>query len=135
VYSIMAIVRRTRKQASKVRMKPLGTILLLADHPRDQTAKTLRVAGYQLLTAFSPDHAVALSVNNEVEAAVLDQEHFIVTENWSVAQSLKMINPRICVILVMRGVIVGNALPPGVDAMVPQRDIEALLKVLNRLVY
>jgi hypothetical protein len=55
------------------------------------------------------------------------------TEGWSVAQSLKMIGRSICVILVVRGKIVCNQLPEGVDAMVPESDPQALLVSLKDL--
>src|SRR5438105_4316203 len=48
-------------------------------------------------------HTVAICVNNPVEAVILDQEHFIQTEGWSVAQSLKLIRRNLCVVLVERG--------------------------------
>ena len=113
-------------------MKSQEAILLLADRRQNLTAKALKNAGYRLMTAFTPDQAVAMSVNNNYLAAVLDQEHFIVTENWSVAQSLKMIKPRVRVVLIVRGKIVGRDMPPGIDAMVPEHDPKALLKALKR---
>jgi hypothetical protein len=109
------------------------TVLVLADRRQSQTSRALRTAGYRLMTSFTADHAVALCVNNAVDAVVLDQQHFVVTENWSVAQSLKMIKARMCVVLVVRGRIVGKDLPPGIDAMVPEGNTEGLLKTLERL--
>jgi hypothetical protein len=85
------------------------------------------------MTSFTADHAVALCVNNPVDAVVLDQGHFVVTDNWSVAQSLKMIKARMCVILVVRGKIVGKEMPPGVDAVVADGDVEGLLTTLKQL--
>jgi hypothetical protein len=114
-------------------MGPHDSILLLADRRQNQTAKALKTAGYRLMTAFTPDHAVALCVNNNFLAAVLDQEHFIVTGDWSVAQSIKMIKPSLCVVLVVRGRILGHDLPEGVDAVVPERDTVALLGTLKRI--
>jgi hypothetical protein len=114
-------------------MKPIATILLLADRRQSHTSKALKTAGYRLMTTYTPDHAVALCVNNDIQAVILDQEHFVVTENWSVAQSLKMIKSRICVILVVRGKIVGNQLPPGIDAIAPDGNPQALLSALKRL--
>lgn len=114
-------------------MKSQETVLLLADRRQNQTAKALRSAGYHLMTAFTPDHAVALCVNNDFAAAVLDQEHFIVTDDWSVAQSIKLIKPHVCIILVVRGKILANGLPTGVDAVVPERDTASLLASLKRL--
>jgi hypothetical protein len=72
-------------------------------------------------------------VNNPVDAVILDQEHFIQTEGWSVAQSLKLIRRSLCVILVVRGKIVGSDLPTGVDAVVPDQDAQALLATLKHL--
>ena len=107
------------------------TIVLLADRRHSQTAKALKGSGYRLVTTFTPDHAVAICVNNPVDAVILDQEHFIQTEGWSVAQSLKLIRRNLCVILVVRGKIVGSDLPNGVDAVVPDHDSQALLATLK----
>jgi DNA-binding response OmpR family regulator len=115
-------------------MKPKSaTLLLLADRRSSQTAKTLKNSGYRVMTTFTPDHAVAICVNNPVDAVVLDQEHFVETEGWSVAQSLKMIRSNVCVILVVRGKVVGNKLPMGVDRVVQERDSQTLLASLKNL--
>jgi len=108
-------------------------IVLLADRRHSQTAKALKGLGYGLMTTFTPDHAVAICVNNPVDAVILDQEHFIQTEGWSVAQSLKLIRHSLCVILVVRGKIVGSDLPAGVDAVVPDHDAMALTATLKHL--
>jgi PleD family two-component response regulator len=109
------------------------TIVLLADRRHSQTAKALKSLGYRLVTTFTPDHAVAMCVNNPVDAVILDQEHFIQTEGWSVAQSLKMIRRNLCVLLVVRGKLVGGDLPDGVDAVVPEHDAQALTAKLKQL--
>jgi actin-like ATPase involved in cell morphogenesis len=115
-------------------MKNQGaTVLLLADRRLSHTSKTLKAAGYRLMTTFTPDHAVAICVNNSIDVVVLDQEHFVVTENWSVAQSLKMIKPSTCVILVVRGKIVAGQMPNGIDAIVPEHDGAALLRALKKI--
>lgn len=108
-------------------------MLVVADRRQSQTSRALRAAGYRLMTSFTADHAVALCVNNDVSAVVLDQEHFVVTDNWSVAQSLKMIKARICVILIVRGKIVGRDLPPGVDVIIPEGDTKRLIRKLEEL--
>lgn len=115
-------------------MKNAATVLLLADRRRSQAAKILRDSGYRLLTTFTPDHAVALCVNsNDIRVAVLDQEHFVTTDGWSVAQSLKMVRRNMCVVLVARGKIMGHSLPEGVDAIVIDRDAPALTKAIKKL--
>lgn len=84
------------------------------------------------MMTFTPDHAVAICVNNAVDAVILDQEHFVQTEGWSVAQSIKMIRS-ICVILVVHGKIVGKVNPQGVDAVVQESDPQALLVSLRNM--
>src|SRR5947199_10877913 len=109
------------------------TIVLLADRRNSQTAKTIKGLGYRLMPTSTPDHAVAICVNNPADAVILDQEHFIQTEGWSVAQSLKMIRNNLCVVLVVRGKIVCSDLPAGVDAVVPDQDALALAATLKHL--
>ncbi len=108
------------------------TVLLLADRRNSQIAKALKDSGYRLIMAFTPDHAVAICVNNSVDAVILDQKNFVQTESWSVAQSIKMIR-NICVILVVRDKIMENLLLEGVDAIVPENDPQALLASLKNL--
>jgi len=112
---------------------PSPTIVLLADRRHSQTARALKNSGYHLVTTFTPDHAVAICVNNPVDVVILDQEHFIQTEGWSVARSIKMIRANLCVVLVVRGKIVGSEPPDGVDAVVPDHDTQALLASLKHL--
>jgi hypothetical protein len=114
---------------------PKPTILLLADRRKSRTARRLKNTGYHLVTTFTPDHAVAICVNNsKVSAVVLDQEHFIETEGWSVAKSLKMIRRNLCVVLVVRGRLVAQDLPEGVDAVVTDHNDSGLLEALRNLV-
>jgi len=110
-----------------------ATVLLLADRRSSQTARLLKASGYRVMTTFTPDHAVAICVNNAVNAVILDQQHFVETEGWSVAKSLKMIRNSVCVILVVRGKIIGRNLPAGVDAVVPEHDPPALIGSLKHL--
>jgi response regulator RpfG family c-di-GMP phosphodiesterase len=109
------------------------TILLLVDRRQSRTARILKELGYSIMTTYTPDHAVAICVNNKVDAVVLDQQHYIETEGWSVANSLKMIRTTICVILVVRGKVITPELPDGVDAVVAERDHDGLLRILEKL--
>jgi DNA-binding response OmpR family regulator len=112
-------------------LKP--TILLLVDRRQSHTARMLKSSGYNLITTFTPDHAVAICVNNRVDAVVLDQQHFVETEGWSVAKSLKMIRANVCVILVVRGRLVTDEQPDGVDAIVAEHDDVGLMALLDRI--
>jgi hypothetical protein len=120
--------------ANRVSVKPHSAIvLLLADRRHSQTAKVLKTSGCRLMMTFTPDHAVAICVNNPVDAVILDQAHFVQTEGWSVAQSLKMIRNNVCVVLVVHGKIMGKRMPEGVDAVVPENDPDALIATLKDL--
>lgn len=112
---------------------PKSTILLLVDRRQSRTSRILKDLGYGIMTTYTPDHAVAICVNNKVDAVVLDQQHFIETEGWSVAKSLKMIRATICVILVVRAKVLAPELPEGVDAVVAERDQDGLLRTLEKL--
>ena len=112
---------------------PESTILLLVDRRQSRTSRILKDLGYGIMTTYTPDHAVAICVNNKVNAVVLDQQHFIETEGWSVAKSLKMIRATICVILVVRAKVLAPELPEGVDAVVAERDQDGLLRTLKKL--
>lgn len=109
------------------------TILLLVDRRQSRTARVLKDLGYGIMTTYTPDHAVAICVNNRVDAVVLDQQHFIQTEGWSVANSLKMIRSTICVILMVRGKVLSPHLPDGVDTVLADRDQDGLLRFLDKL--
>jgi response regulator RpfG family c-di-GMP phosphodiesterase len=109
------------------------TILLLVDRRQSRTARVLKDLGYGIMTTYTPDHAVAICVNNRVDAVVLDQQHFIQTEGWSVADSLKMIRATICVVLIVRGKVLTPGLPDGVDAVIAHRDQNGLLRFLEKL--
>jgi DNA-binding response OmpR family regulator len=112
---------------------PSAIIVLLADRKHSQTAKALKDFGYTLMTTYTPDHAVAICVNNPVDMVILDQEHFIQTEGWSVAKSLKMIRQKVCVILIVRGKIIGTEPPEGVDAVVPDHDAQSLIATVKHI--
>lgn len=112
---------------------PTRTVLLLVDRRQSRTARVLKDSGYNVMTTYTPDHAVAICVNNKVDAVVLDQQHFIETEGWSVAKSLKMIRASVCVILVVRGKVVAESLPEGVDAVVRDHNHGELLATMQRV--
>jgi PleD family two-component response regulator len=47
---------------------------------------------YDVLSASTPEQAVAVCLNNNISAVVLDSE-FSTDSGWSAAQTLKMVNP------------------------------------------
>ena len=115
------------------RSKALGTILVLSERRNSSVPNQLRSHGYEVLETFTTDHAVAVCVNNPVGVAVLDQDYFIETDGWSVAQSLKAAKPGICVLLGIRARQISKRLPKGVDAVVSGNDPDAVLAKVQRL--
>ena len=109
------------------------TIVCVVDRRRNTIARALRNAGNVVIESFTTDQAVALCVSNRIDAVVLDQEFFIEIDGWSVAQSLKLVKPGICVLLVTRATPLRKQLPEGVDAMAAQGDPKQILKTLAEL--
>ena len=112
---------------------PQRTVLLLLDRRGSNLIrKRLITAQYDVVETFTTDHAVAVCANNLVDAVILDQDLFIETGGWSVAQSLKAVKAHLCVLLVTNAERVAKKLPKGVDAMI-DHDPEAVLVELSRL--
>lgn len=84
--------------------------------------RALRRAGYAVIETFSPDQAVAIAVANQVLLAVLDQEFFVETDGWSVAQSLKLVRPNLSVVLISRAARLHGGPPQGVDMLLSSRQ-------------
>ena len=69
---------------------------------------------YELLSAISPDQAVAVCLSNHISAVVLDSE-FSNESGWSAVRTLKMVSPQLRVMLLSKN---GNGtVPNGVDAV------------------
>ena len=115
------------------RVKPLATIVLLAQRPKSALRAQLLDNGYEVLETFTTDHAVAVCVNNSVDAVVCDHDYFVETGGWSVARSIKSVRARMCVILAIRGRLLGNQLLQGVDAAVSGDDLSEVVATLKRL--
>lgn len=70
---------------------------------------------YEVLSASTPEQAVAVCVSNYISAVVLDSE-FSTEAGWSAAQSLKMVNPKLSVMLLLN--TADGTVHSGVDAVV-----------------
>jgi hypothetical protein len=71
---------------------------------------------YEAVPATFPEQAVACCVGNHIVAVVMDSEFLTKEkEGWSVARSIKMVNPTLPVLLLEQGH--NNDTPPGVDAV------------------
>ncbi len=109
------------------------TIVCVVDRRRNTVARLLRSAGNVVIESFTTDQAVALCVSNRIDAVVLDQEFFVEIDGWSVAQSLKLVKPGVCVLLVTRATPLRKTLPEGVDAMAAHGNATQILETLRHL--
>src|SRR5690242_12661249 len=90
------------------------TVVCLVDRRRNTLSRGMRKAGFTVVEAFTTDQAVAVCVSRQIDAVVLDQEFFVEVDGWSVAQSIKLVKPSICVVLAARAKLLGKRLPKGV---------------------
>lgn len=114
------------------RTKSSATVLLLSERRTSALKRHLVKSGYEVMETFTTDHAVAVCVNNDILAVVLDQSCFVETDGWSVAQSLKASSKEICILLVMRGRQIKSKMPKGVDAIVSDNDLDEVVAQLER---
>jgi DNA-binding response OmpR family regulator len=85
---------------------------------------------FEVIPASSPEEAVAFCAANEVTAIVLDSE-FITEDGWTIAQSFRMVKPRLPIVLVKSGA--DRQVPPQVDAIASSVDLVlGTLKILLR---
>jgi len=107
-------------------------LLLLKTHSPFLVA-FLQRGGYAISEAHSPDHLVALCLSNPAQAVILDVCELGAVEGWSVAQSIKMVNPSLPVVLLCHGPVpVEVELPTAVDVLASDSDLQGLLTALHR---
>jgi len=109
------------------------TVVCVVDRRRNSLSRAMRSEGITVIETFTTDQAVAMCVSNQIDAVILDQEFFVEIDGWSVAQSLKLVKPRICVLLATRARALNDKLPKGVDAMVAHREIKNILKTVKKM--
>gem|GEM_PF-1167310 len=92
--------RRSLKEYRALSIRKQHRILCVSVSPMNLRAFqcVLRSADYQVVSALSPDQAVAFCVNNAVAAIVLDSE-FLTEQGWSVAQTFKSLCPKVPILL------------------------------------
>jgi DNA-binding response OmpR family regulator len=83
---------------------------------------------YEVFQASTPEQAVAVCVSNHLAAIVLDSD-FVSAGGWSVAQTFRIVNPHLPILLLARGH--NGDLPPGVNAVAPSyADMLSKLQLL-----
>lgn len=110
----------------------MAAIVCLTDRRRSSLTSLLRRDGHHVYSTYTADHAVCLCVQHYVDAVVLDQDLFVETDGWSVAQSIKGVRPTVRVILVTDAVMLSRKRPKCVDVIVNQSDLGALQAAIGR---
>lgn len=109
----------------------MAAVICLTDRRRSDIATLLCREGYHVYSTYTADHAVCLCVQHYVSAVILDQELFVETNGWSIAQSIKGVRPSVCVILMSDARVLGSELPKGVDFVVAKDDHAALVRAIE----
>ena len=110
-------------------------ILILAQSSPNITALLARIkpAALEVTLALTRDSAVALCVGNHFAAVVLDAA-LLRNDDWTVAKSLKLVRPRLPILLLdSRGAGRGAPLPPDIDALASCDDLGDVLLKLDGL--
>lgn len=109
------------------------TVVCLVDRRRNVLCRGLASAGITVVESFTTDQAVAVCVSKHVDAVVLDQEFFVEVDGWSVAQSIKLVKPTICVLLATRAQFLSSRVPRGVDAVHASSDTKGIIAELHKM--
>ena len=108
-------------------------VVCLVDRRRNALCRSLSAAGITVTESFTTDQVVAVCVSKHVDAVVLDQEFFVELDGWSVAQSIKLVKPTICVLLATRAQLLSSRVPRGVDAVRTSSDTEGIIAELHKM--
>lgn len=109
------------------------TVVCLVDRRRNALTRALRRAGFTVVESFTTDQVVAICVNNQIDAVLLDQEFFVEVDGWSVGQSLKLIKANLCVVLASRATHLTSVPPRGVDVVVSHFDLPRVVATVSDL--
>ena len=112
---------------------PSSLILLLASGNYERLETLLEREGYTVIVPSTADQAVAICLHNRIIGAILDETSLEEEDDWSLAQSLKMVAANTPVLLMVGGDIDGlQTLPKGVDCAASSQNPERVLSTLKR---
>ena len=120
----------------KALSKPQNAIILLIVGGRyEGLEQVLRKRGYTVVVPSTADQAVALCLHNPIAATLIDRESLAQENDWSLAQSLKMVAPHTPVLLLVKGrVPKREGIPVGVDWIARDKEPAQVLGALKRFV-
>jgi DNA-binding response OmpR family regulator len=122
----------TKKSLSKPQS---AIILLIVGERYEGLEQVLRKRGYTVVAPSTADQAVALCLHNPIAATLIDRVSLAQEEDWSLAQSLKMVAPQTPILLLIKGrVSKKSGIPVGIDWMVSDKDPAQVLGIIKRFV-
>lgn len=112
---------------------PSSLILLFTSGSHERLESLLEREGFTVVVPSTADQAVAICLHNRVIAAILDQTSLEEADDWTLAQSLKMVSANTPVLLMVAGDIDElQKLPEGVDCVASDQNPERVLSTLKR---
>jgi len=126
----------TRVGTKKSARKPQSAIILLVLGGRyDGLEQVLRKRGYTVVVPSTADQAVALCLHNSISATLIDRESLAQEDDWSLAQSIKMVAPNTPVLLLVKGRVgKREGVPAGIDWIMSDKDPAQVLGAVKRFV-
>ena len=97
-----------------------------------QLERLLREQGYKLVVPATADHAIAICLNNRIQAVLIDSQSLDEKEDWSLAQSVRAVSPDTPVLLLVRSPAEQTSLPEAVDCVVSDKDPQQILIQLRK---
>lgn len=112
---------------------PSLLVLLFTSGTHERLENLLEREGYTVIVPSSADQAVAICLHNRIVAAILDQTTLEKSDDWSLAQSVKMVSATTPVLLMVTGDVDElQKLPEGVDWVASEKNPEHVLITLTR---
>jgi len=112
---------------------PSLLLLLFTSGVHEKLESLLEREGYTVIVPSTADQAVAICLYNRVVAAILDQTSLEEADDWSLAQSLKMVSANTPVVLMVAGDRDElQKLPEGIDYAASDQSPERIVNTLKR---
>jgi DNA-binding NtrC family response regulator len=113
--------------------KPTNFLLLIVGGDYAGLESILRRKGYTVVVPSTSDQAVAVCLHNQIAAVLMDRKSLIEGDDWSLAQSLKMVSPNTPIVLMIEADRMKTfEAPSGVDCVVSDEDGAKVFQALKQ---
>src|SRR6185437_5146652 len=115
--------------------KPTNLLLLIVGGDYAGLESILRRRGYTVVVPSTSDQAVAVCLHNPIAAVLMDRKSLVEADDWSLAQSLKMVAPNTPIVLMMESRLRDEFEPPaGVDCVVGDEDGAKVFQAIRQCI-